>query len=127
MEGKYVEDSEQLVFEIYVNNVLQSLDFYTQLGFSISRADAKFAVLLWEDSMLFLEAVPDPPELPDQVAGNIRIMVHDVEALWDLVRAKKIPVLKAIADRDYGLRDFTILSPDGIGLRFASRKISAGR
>lgn len=77
--------------------------------------------------MLFLEAVPNPKKLQNETLGNLRIMVHAVQALWDLVRAKKIPVLKAIADRNYGLRDFTVLSPDGIGLRFASWKISAGR
>ncbi len=32
-----------------------------------------------------------------------------------------LTVVKEIADRDYGLRDFTVVSPDGIGLRFASR------
>jgi hypothetical protein len=29
-------------------------------------------------------------------------------------------VLAPIGDRDYGLRDFTILDPDGFGQRFAS-------
>jgi hypothetical protein len=31
-----------------------------------------------------------------------------------------LPVIRAIGDRYYGLRDFTVVSPDGIGLRFAS-------
>jgi hypothetical protein len=31
-------------------------------------------------------------------------------------------VLASIADREYGLRDFTILDPDGfLGIRFGSR------
>jgi hypothetical protein len=30
-------------------------------------------------------------------------------------------VLAPIADRDYGLRDFTIADPDGFGIRFATR------
>jgi hypothetical protein len=33
----------------------------------------------------------------------------------------KLRVVKAIADRYYGRRDFTVISPDGVGLRFASR------
>jgi hypothetical protein len=32
-----------------------------------------------------------------------------------------------VADRDYGLRDFTVLDPDGFGLRFASRLPDRGR
>ena len=31
------------------------------------------------------------------------------------------PVLAPIADREYGLRDFTILDPDGFGVRFGAR------
>jgi hypothetical protein len=30
-------------------------------------------------------------------------------------------VLAPIADRDYGLRDFTIADPDGFGVRFGTR------
>jgi hypothetical protein len=28
-----------------------------------------------------------------------------------------LPIVKPIADRDYRLRDFTVISPDGVGLR----------
>ena len=35
-------------------------------------------------------------------------------------RALGVPVLQPIGDRYYGLRDFTIVDPDGYGLRFAS-------
>jgi hypothetical protein len=30
-------------------------------------------------------------------------------------------VLAPIADREYGLRDFTIADPDGFGVRFGTR------
>ena len=48
-------------------------------------------------------------------------MVADVDAYWDTVRGMNATVLASIADREYGLRDFTILDPDGFGIRFASR------
>jgi hypothetical protein len=32
-----------------------------------------------------------------------------------------------VADRDYGLRDFTIADPDGFGIRFATRIEGSGR
>jgi hypothetical protein len=37
------------------------------------------------------------------------------------VRKRWALVLAPIANRDYGLRDFTILDLDGFGVRFASR------
>jgi hypothetical protein len=48
-------------------------------------------------------------------------MVPDVDRYWTLCGDMKLPVVKPIADRDYGLRDFTVVSPDGVGLRFATR------
>lgn len=32
-----------------------------------------------------------------------------------------VQVIRPVENRSYGLRDFTIAGPDGIGLRFATR------
>jgi uncharacterized glyoxalase superfamily protein PhnB len=48
-------------------------------------------------------------------------MVADVDAFWERARVAGAPVLAPIGDRSYGLRDFTVLDPDGFGVRFASR------
>jgi len=48
-------------------------------------------------------------------------MVPDVDACWKKVLDLGAHVIKEIGDRDYGLRDFTIAGPDGIGLRFGTR------
>jgi uncharacterized glyoxalase superfamily protein PhnB len=48
-------------------------------------------------------------------------MVPDVGAWWRRATGRGARVLAPIADRDYGLRDFTIADPDGFGLRFATR------
>jgi hypothetical protein len=48
-------------------------------------------------------------------------MVSDVDRYWKLCQELKLPVKRKIGDRYYGLRDFTVVSPDGIGLRFASK------
>jgi len=48
-------------------------------------------------------------------------MVADVDAYWARAQAMGAHVLAPIADRNYGLRDFTILDADGFGLRFGSR------
>lgn len=77
--------------------------------------------LKWEDSLFFLEEVPDAPLPPKQQVGNIRIMVPNVDDYWALAHKLGCRVIRAIADREYGLRDFTIVGPDGIGLRFGTR------
>jgi len=118
---KYVEAGEQLVVEIYVRDVKQSALFYEQLGFKAHRREPGFVELGWEDSRLFLEQIFGQPEPPKTLVANIRIMVPDVDRFWKLCGELKVPVAKKIADRDYGLRDFTVVSPDGVGLRFASK------
>ena len=45
----------------------------------------------------------------------------DVDNFWVLAKDMKVPVLKPINDREYGLRDFSIRDPDGFAIRFASR------
>ena len=71
--------------------------------------------------MLFLEEVKDCPPPPERNIGNIRIMVPDVDRYWELALKLKARVIRPIKDSYYGLRDFTIAGPDGLGLRFATR------
>jgi catechol 2,3-dioxygenase-like lactoylglutathione lyase family enzyme len=117
---KYVPADEQLVVEIYVRNAKQSAAFYEKLGFKVVRREPAFVELGWEDSRLFLEQIKGQPAPPETLVANIRIMVPDVDRIWKQCQEMKLPVIKKIADRYYGLRDFTVASPDGVGLRFAS-------
>jgi catechol 2,3-dioxygenase-like lactoylglutathione lyase family enzyme len=115
----YLPPTEQLVVEIFVRDLARSLAFYRGLGFSLLRAEPTFAELSWEGHRLFLDERRDhlPPAPP---AANVRVMVPDVDARWAQVRELGAPVFQPIGDRYYGLRDFTILDPDGFGIRFAS-------
>jgi catechol 2,3-dioxygenase-like lactoylglutathione lyase family enzyme len=117
----YAEPREQLIVEIYVRNLKQSIPFYEQLGFTICRDEPGFVELGWDDSRLYLEQIPAQPDPPKTLVANIRILVPDVDRFWSKCGEMNLTVAKEIADRDYGLRDFTVVSPDGIGLRFASR------
>ena len=47
-------------------------------------------------------------------------MVANVDECWKRANELGAPVVVPIADRYYGLRDFTIADPDGFGVRFAS-------
>lgn len=118
---KYVEAKEQLIVELYVRDVQQSTAFYEKLGFAVVRKESLFVELGWDDSRMYLEQIPGQKEPPATLVSNVRIMVGDVDRYWKLCQEMKLPVKHAIGNRYYGLRDFTVVSPDGIGLRFASK------
>jgi len=116
----YVPAVEQLVVEIFVRNARRSITFYEQLGFDLAEDRGTFVVLTWERHELFLDQRPDLPDAPVFPRANVRVMVADVDEFWRRAQALGAEVLAPIGDRDYGLRDFTIMDPDGFGLRFAS-------
>lgn len=110
----------QLVSELSVHSLDNSIEVYTSLGFSLERRTGGFAVLSWEgEHVLFLDERPDLPTMPAMYV-NVRIMVPDVDARWELACKLGLEVDQEIADRRYGVRDFTVLDPDGFGLRFAT-------
>ena len=124
----YVDPTEQLVTEIVVKDIRRSVAFYTRLGFELLRDGGDFVELTWENHRLFLAEVfafheipdaelPAPPKLP---LANVRVMVPNVDEYWQLANEIGAPIIVPIADRYYGLRDFTIADPDGFGVRFAS-------
>ncbi|MEW6212226.1 MAG: VOC family protein [Acidobacteriota bacterium] len=115
-----VSAEEQLVVELYTSTFRQSVEFYCRWGFEIARDEGDFAELRWETSLLFIEEVTNAAP-PAREIGNIRIMVEDVDRYWDMAISSGALIIRPIADRYYGLRDFTIGGPDGLGLRFASR------
>ena len=125
----YVEPTEQLVTEIVVGDIGRSVRFYVLLGFTLLRDGGDFVELTWDDHRLYL-AEPsafhgaghaEPPPPPKFPRANVRVMVPNVDDYW--IKAKELgaEIVTPIADRYYGLRDFTIADPDGFGIRFASR------
>lgn len=126
--GRYVDSTEQLVTEILVRDIKRSVDFYKRLGFQLLRDGGDFVELIWEDHRLFLaelSAFRDIPEgaappVPIFPAANVRVMVPNVNDYWKLAYEIGANVISPIADRYYGLRDFTITDPDGFGIRFAT-------
>jgi catechol 2,3-dioxygenase-like lactoylglutathione lyase family enzyme len=115
-----IKPEEQLVVALYVRDIRSSAAFYRRLGFTLVRDEGVFVELRWEQSPLFL-VERDEVSLPlNQLAGNIRILVSDVDAAWKSVRELGLEVIQPIATRTYGLRDFIIAGPDGLAIRFAA-------
>jgi catechol 2,3-dioxygenase-like lactoylglutathione lyase family enzyme len=117
----YVPATEQLVVEVYARDLPRSIAFYQALGFEVLSVEPDFVVLTWENHQFFLEARSDLPAPTGYPKANMRIMVPDVDRYWAIAQQLGAPVIKPIADRYYGLRDFTIADPDGLGLRFGTR------
>jgi len=117
----YVDPIEQLVVEVFVRDIARSRVFYRQLGFEVVEDQGTFVVLAWEGHRLFLGERQDLPQPRAHPRASVRVMVPDVDRHWLRARAMGARVLVPLADRAYGLRDFTILDPDGFGVRFASR------
>ena len=126
--SRYVDPPEQLVTEIMVRDIKRSTAFYRRLGFTLLRDGGGFVELTWEEHQLFLDERVASPAV-DQAAlsvprqfppANIRVMVPNVDEYWRLAQDLGARVVVPIADRSYGLRDFTIADPDGFGVRFAS-------
>ena len=113
------ELGDQLVVEVMVRELDRSLAFYTALGFKLQRRDGDFAALRFEEREFFLDQRSDLAPSSGPARANVRILTNDVDAVWAAVQALGLPVERPIGDRHYGLRDFTVLDPDGFGLRFA--------
>jgi catechol 2,3-dioxygenase-like lactoylglutathione lyase family enzyme len=113
--------NEQLVLELYTRDIGASIEFYQRFGFRLVRAEAHFVELSWDQAQIYLEEVADAPESGSLIVGNVRVLVPDVDRYWALAQELGCTVIRPIEDRYYGLRDFTIAGPDGVGLRFASR------
>jgi catechol 2,3-dioxygenase-like lactoylglutathione lyase family enzyme len=116
----YVNMGEQLVVVLYVRDIKESSHFYRRLGFEVVRDEGVFMELRWEEALLFLEERDDAPSLGSRLVGNIRIMVPNVDDYWTLAGEIGAQTIRPIDDRYYGLRDFTIAGPDGLGIRFAT-------
>ncbi len=111
---------DQLIFELYVRDLDAAVHFFEQFGFDVHRRQGNFVELIWGQARIFLEQTERAPTLDGQVVGNVRVLVPDVDRYWEIAQRLGVPVILPIEDRYYGLRDFTIAGPNGIGLRFAS-------
>lgn len=117
----YVDPTEQLVVELFVRDIGRAKAFYERLGFEVLSDRDTFVTLTWEGHRLFLDEHPDLPPPPAHPRANERVMVSDVDHFWERAQALGAAIVAPIADRDYGLRDFTVADPDGFGVRFGTR------
>ncbi len=104
-----------------VKDVETSLAFYRdQLGFEATftwEEPASYAVLKrGEGVSIHLTSSPNPPSQGDHTA--MYIFVYDVEALYQEYVGRGVDMDTPLGERDYGMKDFDLLDPDGYRICF---------
>ena len=117
MNMAQTENEAQGVVEIVGPDLDALLGFYLAIGFELELRTGDFAVVHWQGTRLFLAGNPDAPV--SECWRSLRILVADVNAMWDKANRLQLRIGTVIDDRPYGLRDFVIVDPAGFGLRFA--------
>ena len=111
------ETQSQGVVEIVGPDLAALLAFYTSMGFELERRTGDFAVVHWQGTRLFLAGNPDAPVT--ECWRSLRIMVGNVDGMWQRAKELQLQICTPIGNRAYGLRDFVLVDPSGFGLRFA--------
>lgn len=115
--GSPEECSAQLVTEIVVPSLDDTLRFLLPLGFSLERRTAGFAALRWDESYLLI--AEDARATVANRWMNIRVVVPDVHALHQKIVESGAGAVTPVKDGGYGLVDFVVEGPGGVEIRFA--------
>ena len=128
-------DFNNLIPELSVFDILQTKNFYEELGFKIEyeRQEEKFVFMSFQDSQFMFEQIHDEGwntgELiyPLGRGINFSITVDDMENLYTLVKSKKLEIYKKLTKSVYlvnGIEEiqmeFLIQDPNGYLLRFTN-------
>lgn len=99
---------------IGVTDMARSVAFYTDvLGFEVTFQNGNpviFSLLERDKAELHLLLAPGHRGPAFNVA---HLIVDDVDALHARCVAAGVPIIKALADKDYGMRAFVFADPDG--------------
>ncbi len=106
-----------------VKDIASSLEFYTRkLGFENTftwEDPPSYAVLKRGIVSIHLSAHPNRKFDPDQRC-LMYIFVHDIEKIYNDCRENGVQIHSPLGDRDYQMRDFDILDPDGHLITFGN-------
>ncbi|MGC4038526.1 MAG: VOC family protein [Chitinophagaceae bacterium] len=121
---------ERLSPILWTKDLAASIQFYTDiLGFRAQSNFPNFASLQKGSVEIMLVLPVEEPEdckdpdnqepffVKPKLTGSIYITVSGVDDLWVTVKDKAV-IESSIADREYGMRDFSILDNNGYELVF---------
>jgi len=115
---------------LWTKDLDQTISFYeTVLGFKKKTQFPNFVSLTRDKvEIMFVLPIDEPEDCKDPnnkeeffpkptMTGNIYIFTDKVDELWEFVKAKTT-VTASISDREYLMRDFSILDNNGYELVF---------
>jgi uncharacterized glyoxalase superfamily protein PhnB len=102
---------------LHVKDMPTALAYYRdKLGFAVTftwEDPPRYVCLCLGDCAIHLNSYVPPAGL-----SHVAIFCKGVDALYAQLGARGVDVAEPIADRDYGMRDFTVIDPDGHRLVF---------
>ena len=128
-------DFNNLIPELSVFDILQTKNFYKELGFKIEyeRQKEKFIFMSFQDSQFMFEQIHDDGWNTGELSYplgrgiNFSIAVEDVEELYKLVKTLNFEIYKELTRNKYRVNgteetqiEFLIQDPNGYLLRFTN-------
>lgn len=119
-----------LIPELSVTDIERSRVFYENLGFQVKYSREKFYFLELEENQIMIEEINDnwntgKLEYPFGRGINLSMTVKNVDALYQKVLTKNIPIFVELKVSEYVVdgtiyqdKEFLIQDPDGYLLRF---------
>ena len=112
-----IVDCERVHPELVVPDILAAVDFYTtKLGFTLGFTwgePVRFAGVNLGETQIFLSPGTSEPR-----GAALNFVVSNADTLYEYQRANGVEVVEPIADREYGLRDYTVRDLNGYWLAF---------
>mgnify|MGYP006351790001 CR=1 FL=1 len=106
---------------LWTKNLQETIAFYEQvLGFCSLNGDFPNFVSLTREEVEIMFIVPQEVDFSKpQLTGNLFIVMPQVDLFWEEIK-NKVTVKTSIADREYRMRDFSILDNNGYELVFGT-------
>lgn len=109
---------------LIVSNIENSLKFYTQLDFNVDTTmgePANFAIISKDSASISLTQHSTIYDVWDAWV-NMYIDVINVEELCEHCKSSDIKISYDLATHPWGMKDFTIVDPDGHQIAFWERQ-----
>ncbi len=111
-------------YVLAVHNVRESARFYVDgLGFKITDQPPGWIFVSKDHCMIMLGECPNDMH-PSQLGCHnyfAYLVVDDVDAYHDELQKKKISTLGDVADKPWGMREFSVKTPDGHRMMIGQR------
>jgi catechol 2,3-dioxygenase-like lactoylglutathione lyase family enzyme len=122
-----IVECEQIHAGLAVSDLPAAIEYYvTKLGFrqAFTWGDPPtFAGVNLDEVQMFLaKGTPTP----SAETGAVYFLVGDADQLYEFHRANGVEIAQAVADRSYGIRDYTVRDLNGYYLVFGHHLLNAG-